>query len=33
MITPVFEKRCPNCGAVVNFKHFVCPVCGVVLNG
>lgn len=28
-----FSKRCPRCGAVVTAQYFVCPVCGVRLNG
>jgi len=33
VISPVNVIRCSCCGAVVNSRHWVCPVCGVRLNG
>lgn len=30
---PRFSMRCPHCGAIIDSRHFICPVCGVALNG
>ena len=32
-IKPLFDKDCKSCGAKVNSSQFVCPTCGVALNG